>query len=482
MRGIALIVLLFLTPLLLAASQGATFEEVVRGLEADGYYVEPGSEPVDSGQLAQVVRDSGVGLRPVILADAAVDGEQQLADDLLNDLGTGTVVVVSPSSIGISTDRADDSQIEAALDSAEGQTDSVTDLVGYLEAFDQALVGDGDRSVLAGRIPLIAVAVLLIVGGVLLIRSVRRRREDAEQRERALKEAREEVGAQISAVADRIVDLHGRVEMAGEGDASRLYATATETYTDAQRSLEHTTSPSELERVADQLDRARWQLESVTALLDGREPPPEPERKVACFFDPNHGAGTQEAKLDTPAGDRDVRVCRECASKLEAGEAPQPRMIGVDGQQVPAAKAPRAYGGGGYGYLDDFSVILGERRYPYGWGRYTSPHGWGRYDDWGAPRRRSWFGGWSSGASRPYRRSTWSGSSWSRSGSSWSSGSRSRSVSRGRASRSRSVSTGGGFRSRSVSRGGGSRSRSVSRGGASRSRSGSRRGGGSRRR
>jgi 8-oxo-dGTP pyrophosphatase MutT (NUDIX family) len=461
--------LVLLTPLLLAASQTATFDDVVQALEADGYYVEPGSEPVDEGQLAQLVSESDIGLRPVILADAAVDGEQQLADDILNDLGTGTVVVVSPSSIGVSTDRADDAQVEAALDRADEQTDSVTDLVGYLQAFDRTLLG-ADRSVLGGRILPIALIVLLVVGVVMVIRRMRRRRQAAEQHERALREAREEVGAQISAVADRIVDLHSRVELAGEGEASRLYSAASETYTEAQRSLEQSTSPVELERVSDQLDGARWQLESVGALLDGREPPPEPERKVACFFDPNHSAGTQRAKVETLAGDREVHVCRECASKLEAGDAPQPRMIGVGGRQVPAAKAPRSYGGGGYDDLDDFTVIVGERRYPYGWGGYG---GWG---GWGPPRRRSWFGGASSGTSRPYRRSTWSSRSWS------SGASRSRSVSTGGGSRSRSFSRGSASRSRSVSRGGGSRSRSVSRGGASRSRSSGRRGGGSRRR
>ena len=470
--------LVLLTPLLLAAEQTATFDDVVQALETDGYYVEPGSEPVDTGQLAQVVSNSDVGLRPVILADPAADGEEQLADDILNDLGTGTVVVVSPSSLGVSTDQADDAQVEAALDRADEQTDSVTDLVGYLQAFDQALVAT-DRGVLGGRLVPIVLIVLLAVGVVMVISRTRRRRRAAEQHERALREARDEVGAQISAVADRIVDLHGRVELAGEGEASRLYAAASETYTDAQRSLEQSTSPSELERVTDQLDRARWQLESVGALLDGREPPPAPEREVACFFDPNHSAGTQKTKLDTLAGEREVHVCRECASKLEAGEAPQPRMIGIDGQQVPAAKAPRSYGGRGYDDLDDFTVIVGERRYPYGWGGYRTPYGWD--GGWGPPRRRSWSGGWSSGASWPRRRATWSsGSRSSGATRSWSGGgggvSRSRSVSRGSASRSRSISRGGGSRSRSVSRGGGSRSRSSGR------RSSGRRGGGSRRR
>ncbi|MPY86051.1 MAG: hypothetical protein GEV00_23055, partial [Actinophytocola sp.] len=154
------------------------------------------------------------------------------------------------------------------------------------------------------------------------------------------------------------------MELAGDEKASRLYATATETYTSAQNHLEGSSSITELENVSDELDHARWQLESVNALLEGREPPPEPEQEVACFFDPNHGAGVEEAAIDTSAGQQNVRVCSYCAAKLRAGEAPEPRMIEVGGQRMPTAMAPRSYGGGGLGWLADFALILGGRRYP----------------------------------------------------------------------------------------------------------------------
>jgi hypothetical protein len=447
---------LVLLPLVLAAWQQATLDEVVRALRADGYFVEPGAEQVDTGRLSAAVRDSRADLRPVILADPASDGEEPLAHDILDELGTGTVVVVSPEDLGVATDRADDAAVEAALDRADEQGDSLTDLPGYLRDFDAALAGDAGRRLPVGTIVLVG---LVLVGGVLLVRRVSRRRAEAARTERALREAREEVGGQISAVAERIVALHDEVELAGRPEVSQLYATATETYAAAQRRVEATVTTAELERVSDDLDRARWQLEAITAQLEGREPPPEPDAKVACFFDPNHGAGTREVRLDTAAGGRDVRVCAGCAAKLEAGEAPQPRMIQVDGQPMPAAKAPRSYGGGGLDHLDDFTVVVGGRRYPYGWGR-TYGYGFPR-------RRRSWFSGWGwggpwTGAGAP-RRGGWSTGSWSGVG-------RSRSSTRGSARRSRSISRGGARRSRSVSRGGASRSRGGRRGGGSRRR------------
>jgi hypothetical protein len=157
--------------------------------------------------------------------------------------------------------------------------------------------------------------------------------------------------------------------------ARRLFAEATSTYQRAQDELERATAARQLEAVSDDLDHARWQIESARALLEGRNPPPSPENDEACFFDPTHGAGTDVARIETSAGEREVRVCSYCATKLRSGQTPQPRMIEVGGQRVPAAKAPRSYGGGGMDWLDDFSVVFGDMRRPYGWGRYGGPPG-----------------------------------------------------------------------------------------------------------
>lgn len=445
--------LLVFVPFVMATGQVGFFDEeaAVRALESDGYYVESGSEDVDAGRLAAVVRDSRTDLRPVLLADGSLDAEAT-ANDLLDRLGAGTVVVVSPDEIGVATDLADTGQVDAALDHADAQSSSLTDLPGYLEDFDAALAGEAGAAATGGggrRLPVgaIVLGVLVMLGGALLVRRISVGRAERARAERALREAREEVGAQVSAVADRIVALHDQVELAGRPELSQLYADATETYAEAQRRLEGSATTSELARVSDDLDRARWQLESITARLEGREPPQEPDDRVACFFDPNHGAGTQQIRLDTAAGGRDVRVCAACAGKLAAGEAPEPRMIEVDGQRIPAAKAPRSYGGGGLGYLDDFLVVLGERRYPYGWGR---PYGQ-RY----RPRRRSsWLSAWTWGGGGTWSTTERRGGLWG--SGSWSSGARRR----GSTSRSRSFSRGSSSRSRSFSRGSSSRSRS----------------------
>jgi len=217
--------------------------------------------------------------------------------------------------------------------------------------------------------------VLLVVGGLAVagllsaVSTIRTRQAFRAERERALGEARDEVRGQVGAMADEILALTDRVALSGDPEAARLFARATAAYQQAQDHLERSTRAAELEDVADELDHARWELAAAQALVEGAELPPEPDSASACFFDPTHGAGTFAAEIDTPAGRRQVRVCSYCAAKLRAGSAPQPRMLSVGGRRVPAAKAPRAYGGGGMDWLEEFDVVLDGVRRPYGWRR-----------------------------------------------------------------------------------------------------------------
>ncbi len=222
---------------------------------------------------------------------------------------------------------------------------------------------------------------ILVVGGLVAagiatgISNLRTRRAFDAQRRQSLSEAHGEVRAQVSSMADEILALTDRSALVEDPDpeVTRLFAEASSTYQRAQDGLERARSARELEHVSDELDHARWQLESARALMEGRQPPASPGTEQPCFFDPTHGAGTDVAAIDTSAGRREVRVCSYCATKLRSGQTPQPRMIEVGGQRVPAAKAPRSYGGGGMDWLDNFSVVLDDVTRPYGWGRYGGP-------------------------------------------------------------------------------------------------------------
>ena len=95
-------------------------------------------------------------------------------------------------------------------------------------------------------------------------------------------------------------------------------------------------------------------------------------------------------------------MCRVCADQLAKGEAPSPRTIVVGGQEIPAASAPRSYGGGGMGVLDVFSVFTGGGWMDQRWGGYYGPGyrtgglfggGFGGMGGYGYRRRAGWGGG-----------------------------------------------------------------------------------------
>lgn len=489
LKAFALTVLAAVALLVGAPLAGAAvLSEVADALESDGFYVEPGAEAVDTSALADVVQGARRPIRPVVLAGGSPDDAAALADDLVNELsGDLTVIVVSPTAIEANSTEAGDPEIEDAFLDAERTLDftgasALEIITAFSRSFDalEAAGGGTDGEASGGGLPLVPILLVGgagVVGATALVRRRRARGEQEAQQQRALEEARAEVREQVQAMADQILALTDQVELAGNDEASRLFTEATAAYTKAQAELERSTSPAALEGVSDELDHARWQLESVSALIEGRTPSPEPERAPACFFDPTHGAGVEEATIETAAGDKTVRVCRADAEKLRAGETPEPRMVEVGGRRVPVAMAPRSYGGGGWGGLDDFVVVLGSQRRPYGWGGYGGygPFGGGGFGGggfgggFGVPRRRGWGGGWGGGGGGyreddrddDYGRRGGTGGGWFGGGG------------------------GGGTRSRSTGSGGRSRSsttRSRSSGGRSRSSGGRSRGSGGRRR
>lgn len=211
----------------------------------------------------------------------------------------------------------------------------------------------------------ILIVALLVLGAVALLRGSRMTRQVARQR---IAEARSEARHQIDAMSDKILAISDRVTIATP-EAQEAYARAATAFRQASEEFAAANSEAQLTQLADDLDRARWQLEVTTAVLDGKQPPAGPTEAPACFFDPDHGAGVRQATLQTPAGDRQVGVCDYCAGKLDRGEAPEPRRIPVGGKAMPVSMAPREYGGAGMQDLDTFSVVFGHGGpVPYRWG------------------------------------------------------------------------------------------------------------------
>jgi HAMP domain-containing protein len=390
-----LVVVIGLVAAIALPARAATPGDVAELLARQGYVVEDGAEPVDERELARVVsgaRARGVVLLPVFLATDPPGGAIGFADEVLARVGAGTVVVLSPQEIGVSSAAYGDAEVGEALDVAAAQLEAGNAVDG-LATFAAALAG--------GRVPVGREAarddggfggVALVLGGLavagvlVFVSQARTRRRLSARREVSLGEARGEIGAQLSAMADGILELTDRVAVADNPEASTTFAEASATYAAVRDELAQADDERSLAALDARLDRARWQLEVARALVEGRTPPAPPEQRATCFFDPTHGAGTDDATLDTAAGRKHVRVCSYCAAKLRRGEHPEPRLIPVAGRPTPAPMAPPSHGGGGMGWLDAFTILLGGGRQPYDWGGYRTRH------------RRGWGGGWAGGS------------------------------------------------------------------------------------
>jgi type II secretory pathway pseudopilin PulG len=344
-------------------------DEVAQALADQGYHVDPG-EAVDESALAELVaetRRDGYRMMFAVLGGAPPGGAVTFADAVLDRVGSGTVVVLTPDELGYSSVEFDSDQLNEAADdslSAFGR-----DPVEGFRAFaDSAIPGgvsgadaeSGESGGGGGGGLVILLVILAAAVGVFLFVRWRNRRKDEERMEENVEEAKQEIRSQLSSMANAILELSDQVTMTESAEAKEHFRQANESYAAATDQVERITSVPELEELSDRLDRARWQLDATRALLEGRPLPPQPaEGPAACFFDPTHGAGTERAQIQTAAGSKAVGVCSSCAEKLQRGERPVPRTIPVNGRPVPAPYAPRSYGGGGYGWLDAFSILFG---------------------------------------------------------------------------------------------------------------------------
>jgi hypothetical protein len=350
----------------------ATSAPIVDQLELRHYYLDPGVD-ASVDQMEDLV-----SMYPDIyfvgLADEVASGSDALAGSLLEELGEGSVVVLTPEEIGAVSSAESDTRLNAALDAVAATAGG-----SYSSDFEEFAAGiSGQPPATVGSSGARVVPILVGVGlvglvGLVFWRGSRRQKRAATG---LADQAREEIKAQMDVIASQIVQLADDPRVEQYPEAVSHYRAASDTYGAAESRLQAATTAALLEDLSDDLDRARWELEATQALIEGRAPPPQPvdEKPQTCFFDPTHGIGVEEAQISTPAGNRKVMVCESDAEKLNRGEAPEPRNIPYGPDRVPAPQAPRSHGGLGMDWLDFFSVIVGGmgNGIPYDWSR-TQP-------------------------------------------------------------------------------------------------------------
>lgn len=359
-----------------AVALAADPAEVADAVDPRGYYIEVGA-PVDFSVMEALVDEvagrSQTVFYFVALATDPSQGTDEFAEDVLLLLPQGsTVVVLSPTETGARSDTFTDAELDRAAEAMAADSDSSYE--GDFRAFALSLTGASVPTTGAGGTTpstttpgssgggsgaWVFLLILAAVIAVVFFLTRRGAKQDRDLSAKRIEEAKGEIRRQIDAIANEILELTDKVTLAENDQAEEYFRAASATFQDAQDRLDGATNLAELEQLSDQLDTTRWQLEAADAVLEGRPVPPEPEdRPNACFFDPTHRAGVEEAQIQTPAGSRTVSVCRDCAEKLRRGEQPQPREISVGGRRVPAAMAPRSYGGGGFDWMGAFAIIL----------------------------------------------------------------------------------------------------------------------------
>jgi len=368
--------LLVLMPVLPAAAQ--TSDEIAQSIDFRGYYRD-GVADISVTDLEYLV-DRFPGIAFVALDVTPDGGADRLADTLLDTSPRPTVIVLTHDEAGGASLTLSDSQLDSAFAVAFDTTGDT-----YLRDFEEVAMALGDAAdrpgpdsgsdsggAPASGPPWLLIGAVLLVGFV-AVRMWQNSRQDGAAGERRFAEARSEITAQMAAMANQILELADRVEVAGTAEVTAHYRRASDVYGAADERLAAATGMQDLERLADDLDDARWELAAAGALLDGDEVPDRPvdTPPEPCFFDPTHGAGVEQAELHTPVGSRTVLVCRDDAEHLRNGDRPEPRTVSVGGRPVPVSQAPRSHGGLGMDALDIFSIIVGGMGdpMPYRWGR-----------------------------------------------------------------------------------------------------------------
>ena len=324
-------------------------DEVVSGLRSDGYWVEEGMR-IDEPAVSQALDEASNPIYLIVLASDHGTDPAFIAEEVAADFASGTFIARTDEFLGMYSNDFGQDVVDEAIDAF-----ALPDAVGIV-AVDAVLIGT-TASGTSGGFPWGTVVLVVIAGGVvwMVMTSSKRSQKAADAK---LQEAREQLSEQADDVADDILELNEIVAAADMDEANEHYRAANRIFAETEELIMSASHERELVDISNQLTEAEWRLEAASAVIDGREVPEKPEdRPIECFFHSTK-AGVEEAEIETPAGKKAVSVCRDCADRLRRGDAPQERQVQVGGRKVPAAMAPRSYGGGGFDAMDAFSIAL----------------------------------------------------------------------------------------------------------------------------
>lgn len=407
--GLVAALLLLAAP---AAVAGAALDRAAAQLsEQAPLYIDPSMSDALGSQEAEIRSKMAAVGTPVYVAalpqsevdDAGSGGAlvQRLARAAKRH---GTYLAVTPRGLFAISDVLDDaSVIETTRTAARENRSAGPALVQALDGIAGLSVSGGDSPAEnsgggptndgssgggsgGGLAPLLILG--LVGGGGALFVSRSRRRRVAQQSQENLAEVRTAAAEDVTRFGEDITALDLDVDSPGVDDDTRKdYAAALDAYDTAKRSLDQARTTNDLAAVSTALEDGRYSMECVRARMAGR---PLPDRRMPCFFNPQHGPSVQDVEWAPPGGQpRPVPACAADAERVLRGDEPESRQVVVAGQRRPYWEAGPAYApwAGGYyrggmgmgGILPGILIgtVLGGAMNP-GWG---FPGGYGDGND-----------------------------------------------------------------------------------------------------
>jgi len=292
----------------------ATPDDVVPSLQANGYYIESGSNATEQVVSEAVFngRSAGGRLYIVVLADEPPGGATTFADSTLDLLVDGYVLVVAPETVGYSGDgtawTAD--EMNAAVDASlgGGSDDEVVDLFVLSltrETTPQPTEQPPVDAPSGGGISILWLVVIgVVVVGVFVYASNRGKTRREESRMTHVKDLAKQ---KLNEVANDILEMEDEVSTSGNADVSAHYQRASALYSEATEANDRAQTVQEMMKVSEQLDLAIWELDCAEAILDGKPVPPKPEPPVvetATALPVPEGRGATSPPPATPDFDR----------------------------------------------------------------------------------------------------------------------------------------------------------------------------------
>lgn len=226
----------------------ATPEEAAAALDG-GVYLDPDAETVDASRLRELVDEAaadGLELRVVVLgaADTAVD--TVAFAEAVADTAGGTVLVFSPTAYGVSSVELSQADLDDALDEAARALGGPDVADGVAAFIDATRPSSFNWPLLIGG----AVLVLVVVG---VAGRVVERRAKSRRRTRALERKWRELGARADALADPILELETKVDLAGREDAATRYRSAAKRFAELRRRLDGPADVAAVDGLDDEL-------------------------------------------------------------------------------------------------------------------------------------------------------------------------------------------------------------------------------------